>query len=71
MGIKFELIIYHSGLKYLFEKQTLNENYSRQLELLYEYDFEIKHIRGKQNKIVDALSISVHAMHATTISMCK
>jgi hypothetical protein len=41
------------------------------LEFLSEYDFDIKHIKGKENKVVDALSRRVHAMHATTISMCK
>jgi hypothetical protein len=39
------------------------------LEFLSEYDFDIKHIKGKENKVVDALSMRVHEMHATTISM--
>jgi hypothetical protein len=39
------------------------------LEFLCEYDFEIKHIEGKENKVVDALSRGVHEFHATTISM--
>ena len=34
-----------------------------------EYDFEIKHIKGKENKVADALSRRVHELHATTISM--
>jgi hypothetical protein len=34
-----------------------------------EYDFDIKHIKGKENKVVDALNRRVHEMHATTISM--
>jgi hypothetical protein len=41
----------------------------RWLEFLYEYDFDIKHINGKENKVVDALSRRVHELHATTISM--
>jgi hypothetical protein len=39
------------------------------LEFLSEYDFDISHIKGKENKIVDALSRRVHLMHDTTISM--
>jgi hypothetical protein len=39
------------------------------MEFLSEYDFEIKHIKGKKNKVVDALSRRVHLMHATTVSM--
>jgi hypothetical protein len=41
------------------------------LEFLCEYDFDIKHIKGKENKVVDALSRRVHELHATTISMCQ
>ena len=63
MDIKFELRIYHSGLKYLFEKKKLNARKTRWLEFMCEFDFDIKHIQGKENKVVDALSRRVHAMH--------
>jgi hypothetical protein len=56
-------------LKYLFDQPTLNVRKSRWLELLCEYDFDIKHIKGKENKVVDALNRGVHELHATTISM--
>jgi hypothetical protein len=39
------------------------------LEFLYEYDLDIKHIKGKENKVVDALSMRGHELHATSISM--
>jgi hypothetical protein len=39
------------------------------LEFLCEYNFDIKHIKGKENKVVDALNRRVHELHATTISM--
>jgi hypothetical protein len=71
MGIKFELRTDHSGLKYLFEQPTLNARQTRWLEFLSEYNFDIKHIKGKENKVVDALNKRVHKMHATTISMYK
>jgi hypothetical protein len=69
MGRRFELRTYHNGLKYLFEQPTLNARKSRWLEFLSEYDFDIKHIKGKENKVVDALSRRLHELHATTISM--
>jgi hypothetical protein len=69
MGKRFELRTDHSGLKYLFEQPTLNARKTRWLEFLSEYDFDIKHIKGKENKVVDALSRRVHLMHATTVSM--
>ena len=35
---------------------------------LCEFDFEIKHINGKEDKVVDALSRKVHEMHVTSLS---
>jgi hypothetical protein len=69
MGKKFELRIDHIGLKYLFEQLTLNARQTRWLKFLSEYEFDIKHIKGKENKVVDALSRRVHLMHATTVTM--
>jgi hypothetical protein len=39
------------------------------LEFLSEYDFEIKHIKGKENQVVDALNKRAHEMHIAAISM--
>jgi hypothetical protein len=57
---RFELRTDHIGLKYLFDQPTLNARKSRWLEFLSEYDFDIKNIKGKENKVADALSIRVH-----------
>jgi hypothetical protein len=69
MGKRFELRTDHNGLKYLFDQPTLNARQNRWLEFLREYDFDIKHIKGKENKVVDALNRRVHELHATTINM--
>jgi hypothetical protein len=69
MGRRSELRTYHNGLKYLFDQPTLNTRKIRWLEFLCEYDFEIKHIKGKENKVVDELSRRVHELHAISISM--
>jgi hypothetical protein len=69
MGKKFELRTDHVSLKYLFENPTLNARKTRWLEFLSEYDFDIKHIKGKVNKVVDALSRRVHLMHDIVVSM--
>jgi hypothetical protein len=71
MGIKFELRTDHSGLKNLFEQPTLNARKNRCMEFLSEYNFDIKHKKGKEKKVVDALNIRVHKMHAITINMYK
>ena len=39
------------------------------MEFLSEYDFDINHIKGKENKVVDALNRRVHELHGTSISM--
>jgi hypothetical protein len=66
MGKIFELRTNYSGLKYLFRQPNLNGRQTRWIKFLSEYDFHIKHIRGKENKVVDVLSRRVHEMHATT-----
>jgi hypothetical protein len=71
MGRRFELRTDHNGLKYLFDQPTLNARKSRWLEFLCEYDFDIKHIKGKENKVADALSRRVHELHASAISMYR
>jgi hypothetical protein len=74
MGNRFYLRKDHNGLNYLFDHPTLNTRHSIWLEFLCEYDFDIKNIKGKENKVVDALSTRVYEIHSTTISMyqnCK
>ena len=56
MGKKFLLKTDNISLKYLFEKPDLNAKKARWLVFLSEYHFELKHIKGKENKITDALS---------------
>ena len=37
--------------------------------VLCEFDFEIKHIKGKENKVADALSRKVQEMHVASLSI--
>jgi hypothetical protein len=67
MGKRFELRTYHNGLKYLFDQPNINVRQSRWLEFLRKYNFDIKNIKGKENKVADALNRRVHELHATTI----
>ena len=50
IGKRFEMRTDHNSLKYLFDQPTLNARKSRWLEFLSEYDFDIKHIKGKEKK---------------------
>ena len=54
--MKFLLRSDNISLKYLFDQQNLNARHARWLSFLSEYDFEMKHIKGKENKVADALS---------------
>jgi hypothetical protein len=55
----------------LFDQPTLNSRKSRWLEFLCEYDLDIKHIKGNENKVADVLNRKVHDLHASAISMYK
>ena len=46
----------HKSLKWIFTQPELNMRERRWLELLHEYDFQIKYQSGKDNVVVDALS---------------
>ena len=39
--------------------------------ILKSFDFEIKHIKGKENKVADALSRKVQEMHVASLSICQ
>ena len=69
MGIKFELRTEHCGLKYLFDQPNLNAMKSIWIDFLCEFDFEIKHIKGKERKVAGALSRKVHEIHVAFLSI--
>ena len=68
MGKKFLLKIDHMILKYLFEIPDMNVRHAKWLDFLSEYHFELKHIKGKENKIADALSRRTHIIYEVTLS---
>ena len=59
LGVKFELSSDNESLKYIFTQPLLNNCQKRWIQLLSEYDFEIKHVVGKENKVADALSCNL------------
>ena len=68
---KFMLMMYNKGLKYLLDQPNLNARQARWLAFLSEYDFEIQHIKGKENKVVDALSRNAILNFVEAISTYK
>ena len=68
---KFTLMTDNKGLKYLLDQPNLNAKQARWLAFLREYDFEIQHIKGKENKVVDALSRNAKLNFTAAISTYK
>ena len=66
--IKFTLMTDNKGSKYLLDWPNLNARKARWLDFLSEYDFEIQHIKGKENKVVDALIRNVRLNFMAAIS---
>ena len=71
LGRRFVFMTDHCGLRHLFDQPKLNARQARWMALLSEFDFEIKHIKGKENRVADALSKSVKTIHLTTMRTCK
>ena len=61
----------NKGLKYLLDQPNLNARQARWLYFLSEYDFEIQHIKGKENKVADALSKNAKLNFIASISTYK
>ena len=61
----------NKGLKYLLDQPNLNAGQARWLVFLREYDFEIQHIKGKENKVANALSGIVRLNFMEAISTYK
>jgi hypothetical protein len=56
MGCQFELKIDHKSLEHIFTQKDLNALQWHWSELFSEYNFRVSYIKGKENKVVDALS---------------
>ena len=68
IGRKFILMTDNKGLKYLLDQPNLNAWQAQWLAFLSEYDFEIQHIKGKENKVADALSRNAKLNFAIAIN---
>jgi hypothetical protein len=65
----FILMTDHSGLRYFFDQPKINSRQARWMDILNEFYFEIKHIKRKENRVVDAISISLKVIHLAVVSI--
>jgi hypothetical protein len=68
MGIKFLLLEDNSGAKYLFSQPDLNASQEICLSFLSEFNFEVRQIKGKENKVAYALRRRVQGLFEINIS---
>ncbi|MCO5580269.1 hypothetical protein L7F22_034135 [Adiantum nelumboides] len=56
LSCKFQLVTDHKSLNWIFTQPNLNMRQRKWIELLQEYDFDIKYRPGKDNVVADGLS---------------
>jgi hypothetical protein len=68
MGRRFLLLTDNSGVKFLFSQPNLNARQVRWLSFLSKFDFEVRHFKGKENKVGDALSRRTNGLYEISFS---
>eukprot|EP00253_Pinus_taeda_P014522 PITA_14522 len=68
LGRKFLLLTDHHSLTNYFSQPTLNTRQARWEDFLSGFDFEIKHLKGKENRVADALSRKVQCVCRISVS---
>jgi hypothetical protein len=71
LGRRLVLMTDHYGFRHLFDQPKLNDRQARWMGLLSEFYFKIKHIKGKENRVVDALNRSVKTIHLVAVTTCE
>ena len=68
---KVHLLTDNSCVKNMFTQSGLNVRQARWMAFLSEFDFEVKHIKGKENRVADALSRRTHEVYEITVSQLE
>eukprot|EP00253_Pinus_taeda_P027714 PITA_27714 len=68
MGRKFLLHTDHHSLTNYFSQPTLNARQARWVDFLSDFDSDINHLQGKENKVADALSQKIHNLYEVSFS---
>eukprot|EP00253_Pinus_taeda_P019990 PITA_19990 len=71
LGRKFLLLTDHHSLTSYFSHPTLNARQAWWMDFLSGFDFDIKHLQGKANRVADALSRKVQGLYEVSITEWK
>ena len=71
MGRKFLLLTDHHNLTNYFSQPTINARQAWWVDFLSGFDFMIKHLKGKENQVVDALSQKLQCLYEISCSEGK
>ena len=63
LGKIFVLKIDHNSLTKYFNQDDLNSLQERQNDFLSEFDIDMQHVKGKENRVADALSRKLHSVY--------
>ena len=71
IGIQFIILTDHVALTYIRSSATVSRRNARWLEFLSQFDFEILHIKGKENVVADALSRVPGSEDVNCLQLCS
>lgn len=63
IGKMFLLISDHIVLQHLFDQPNLNGKKAQWLATISEFDFEIRYIKGKENRVENSFSRKIQVNH--------
>ncbi|XP_078437647.1 uncharacterized protein LOC144708269 [Wolffia australiana] len=67
LSSEFVIFSDHEALKYLQSQQKLSDRHARWVEYLKDYTLVIKHKKGKDNVVADALSRRAHVLNVMNV----
>ena len=68
LGKTFLFLTNNTYVKNVLTQLGINARHARWMAFLSKFDFEVKHIKGKENRVADALSRRIHEVYEITMS---